>query len=215
MAGEEYELKLPGLFNIENALAAICVGKILRIDDKIIKKALASIKRVSGRMDKVFNDKGIEIIIDYALTPDSMEKVGQLLRGDIIKSEGSHSRLYWVFGSCGQRDRGKRPIMGEIVAKYADAVIITNEDPYHEDPQQIIDEVFEGVISGGKIEGQNAFRIMDRREAIKKALDSAQEGDTVLITGKGAEENMKIGNKLIEWNDKKVVEELLGESKSK
>ena len=215
VAGEEYELKLPGLFNIENALAAICVGKILRIDDKIIKKALVSIKRVPGRMDKVFNDKGIEIIIDYALTPDSMEKVGQLLRGDIKRSEGSYSRLHWVLGSCGQRDRGKRPIMGEIVAKYADVAIVTNEDPYHEDPRQIINEVFEGVIGEGKIEGQNAFRIMDRREAIKKALALAQEGDIVLITGKGAEENMKVGDKLIEWNDRKVVEELLGEVKSK
>ncbi|MEA3273234.1 MAG: UDP-N-acetylmuramoyl-L-alanyl-D-glutamate--2,6-diaminopimelate ligase [Patescibacteria group bacterium] len=209
IAEEEYRLKLPGLFNIENALATIWVGKILKIDNQIIKRALASIKKVPGRMDDVSNDKGIEIIIDYALTPDSMEKVGQLLRSKLSKVVDNQARLYWVFGSCGQRDRGKRPIMGKIVAKYADVIIVTNEDPYYEDPQQIIDEIFEGVTAGGKIEGKNAFRVMNRREAIKKALISADRGDIVVITGKGAEENMKVGNKLIEWNDKKVVKELL------
>ncbi len=208
---EEYELNLPGLFNVENALAAICVGKILGIKEKIIKEALISLKKLPGRMEKVLNDKGVEIIIDYALTPDSMEKVGKLLRNKLKKTEAGKPLFYWVFGSCGQRDRGKRPLMGRIAAKYADKIIITNEDPYKEDPRQIIDEVFRGVKDGGKTEGKDAFRLEDRRLALKKALSLVREGDLLLVTGKGAEENMKIGNKLIEWNDRKVIEELLEE----
>ena len=135
-------------------------------------------------MDYVENDRGIDIIIDYALTPDSMEKLGQLLSSQ--PSTVNDQKLIWVFGSCGERDRGKRPIMGEIVAKHADYAIVTNEDPYHEDPQRIIDEVCEGVFKGGKQENENVWKIFDRREAIKKALELAQKGDTVLITGKGA-----------------------------
>lgn len=231
----EFNLKLPGVFNVENALAAICVGRILGIDNDKMKKALGSIKGIPGRMEQVPNNKGINIIIDYALTPDSMEKVGKLMRESLSSfgeagslGNNTPSRLIWVFGSCGQRDRGKRPIMGEIVAKYANLVIVTNEDPYHEDPQQIINEVFDGVVGGknnsaepanangddevkmSKTEGKNAFKITDRREAIEKAIKEARTGDVVLITGKGAEENMKIGNKLVPWNDKRVVKEVLG-----
>jgi UDP-N-acetylmuramoyl-L-alanyl-D-glutamate--2,6-diaminopimelate ligase len=204
-----YQIGLTGIFNVENALAAICVGKILGIKEQIIKEALANLRKIPGRLEEVSNDKEVKIIIDYALTPDSMEKVGKLLRNKLDETKGEKPLFYWIFGSCGERDRGKRPIMGKIAAKYADKIIITNEDPYHEDPQQIIDEVFKGVLEGGKTEGKNAFRIKNRREAIKKALSLAKRGDLLLITGKGAEENMKVGNKLIKWNDKRVVKKLL------
>ena len=204
--GREYTLALPGEFNIENAMAAIAAGSALGIDEAAIHSAIKSVDQIPGRMEYVTNNRGIKIVIDYALTPDSMEKVGSLM------SKEAKKKFIWIFGSCGERDRGKRPIMGRIGARYADTVIITNEDPYHEDPAVIIEEVFRGVVEEeNKISGSTALKIPDRRDAIKHALELASAGDIVLITGKGAEENMKIGDELISWNDKQVVEELLAE----
>lgn len=205
--GERFHLNLPGVFNIENALAAICVGSVFGVRLGTSRKALEKIKTVSGRMDYIPNNRNLSIIVDYALTPDSMEKVGSMLRR--AQSNHEFKKIIWVFGSCGERDRGKRPIMGKIVAKYANFAIVTNEDPYNEDPMQIINEVFLGLIEGGKANNETCWKISQRREAIKKALDIAKEGDLVLITGKGAEETMAIGNKRIPWNDKRVVLELL------
>jgi len=200
--GDEFVLNLPGKFNIENALAAISVGFIYRIDKEKIKAALAEVKNIPGRMEYIKNGKGLNIIVDYAVTPDSLEKLYALLKE--VNRDGK--KIIAVFGSCGDRDRGKRPIMGEIVSKSADVVIVTNEDPYTEDEKQIIDEVFAGVVG---VEGENAWRILDRREAIKKALSLAEAGDFVVVTGKGAEETMMIGDKMIAWNDKKVILEEL------
>ncbi|MFA5871745.1 MAG: UDP-N-acetylmuramoyl-L-alanyl-D-glutamate--2,6-diaminopimelate ligase [Parcubacteria group bacterium] len=202
----QFSINLPGEFNIENALAAICAGLSQDISLGKISNALSKIKGVPGRMEHIENDHGIEVIVDYALTPDSLEK----LYSYVSKLKSSGSKIIAVFGSCGERDRGKRPIMGEIVASYADLCIVTNEDPYNEDPQQIIDEVFEGVL-GKKEEFKDAWRIMDRREAIKKALELAEPGGIVVITGKGAEEIMVIGAKRIPWNDPKVIREVLRE----
>ncbi len=206
---KNFHLNLPGVFNIENALAGVCIGKSQGIDIGVSKVALEKIENVSGRMEYIKNDRGISIIVDYALTPDSMEKIGVLLKNAQVKNE--FGKIIWVFGSCGERDRGKRPIMGEIVAKYADFAIVTNEDPYHEDPMQIMNEVFAGVITGDKKDGQNCWKITERRDGITKALEIAKEGDLVLVTGKGAEETMAIGDKRVSWNDKKVIKKLLKE----
>ena len=201
--GIEYELNLPGLFNIENALAATCVGVTEKIDKKTIAKALKKIDGISGRMEYIKNNKGLNIIIDYAVTPDSLEKLYNLVK-DINRNNGD---IISVFGACGERDRGKRPIMGEIVSKIADYIIITNEDPYNEDPERIIDEIAQGVKS--KKEGGNFWKILDRRKAINKALNLAKPGDFVVVTGKGAEEIMAVGKERISWNDKKVILEEL------
>jgi len=226
----EFVLNLPGRFNIENALAAISVGFICGVNVEKIKTALEKIKNVPGRMEYVSNDKGLNVIVDYAVTPDSLEKLYDLIKAVNVENK----KVIAVFGSCGERDRGKRPIMGEIVSKNADAVIVTNEDPYGEDSLQIINEVFRGAVGDGfsveipklqitnyklqinlenkngkKTEGQNAWRIMDRREAIKKALNMAENGDFVVVTGKGAEETMALGDKRIPWNDKQVILEEL------
>jgi UDP-N-acetylmuramoyl-L-alanyl-D-glutamate--2,6-diaminopimelate ligase len=152
-------------------------------------------------MDRVSNDKNLEIIIDYAVTPDSLEKLYSLIK------TANTSKIIAVFGSCGDRDRGKRPIMGEIVDKYADYIIVTNEDPYNEDPMQIINEVASGIKN--KKEGENFWKIFDRREAIKKALQIAKPGDIIVVTGKGAEEVMAVGKKRIPWNDKRIILEEL------
>lgn len=200
----EFTLNLPGKFNIENALAAISVGLICKINVEKIKTALEKIKNVPGRMEHIANDKGLNIIVDYAVTPDSLEKLYELIGA--VNAE--NKRVIAVFGSCGERDRGKRPIMGEIVSRSADVVIITNEDPYNEDPTRIIEEVASGVVD--KEIGDNFYKIFDRREAIKKALNMAENGDFVVITGKGAEETMAIGDNRIPWNDKVVILEELG-----
>jgi UDP-N-acetylmuramoyl-L-alanyl-D-glutamate--2,6-diaminopimelate ligase len=199
----KYQLHLPGKFNIENALAATCVGLSQNISLEIISKALEKIKCIPGRMEYVPNNKGLNIIIDYAVTPDSLEKLYTLVR----QINANRTKVVSVFGSCGERDRGKRPMMGEIVAKYADYIILTNEDPYGEDPWQIINEVAAGIKN--KEENVNFWKIMDRREAIKKALQIAKPGDYVIVTGKGAEEIMAVGKKRISWNDKKVILEEL------
>jgi UDP-N-acetylmuramoyl-L-alanyl-D-glutamate--2,6-diaminopimelate ligase len=201
-------INLPGEFNIENALAATCAGLSQDVSLGNISEALAKIKGVPGRMERIENGRGLEIVVDYAVTPDSLQKLYDYVNK--LKKEGN--RIIAVFGSCGERDRGKRPIMGKVVAKIADYVFITNEDPYDEDPQQIIDEVFEGVSSYRK-ENLNAWRILDRREAIKKALQLAKPGDIMVVTGKGAEETMAIGNERIPWNDPRVIREILREIK--
>lgn len=199
----EINLKLLGEFNIENALAAICVGISEEINIETIKNALEKIKLVPGRMENIPNKRNINIIIDYAVTPDSLEKLYQLIN----HINTSRSKIIAVFGSCGERDRGKRPIMGEIVSKYADYIIVTNEDPYNEDPIRVIDEVASGIID--KTEGENFWKILDRKEAIKKALILSKDGDFVIVTGKGAEETMAVGKKRIPWNDRKIIEEEL------
>ncbi|MFC1644958.1 UDP-N-acetylmuramoyl-L-alanyl-D-glutamate--2,6-diaminopimelate ligase [Patescibacteria group bacterium] len=203
--GVDFKLKIPGSFNIENSLAAISVALIERVNLETCSRALAKIKKIPGRMDLIKNDRGIDIIVDYAVTPKALEELYKLV--EKIKSKRDKSRIISVFGSCGDRDRGKRPIMGEVVSIVADYVIITNEDPYSEDPHQIINEVAEGVKN--KKEGENFFKILDRKEAIKKALHIAEPGDIVLVTGKGAEEIMLVGKNRIPWNDEKVILEEL------
>lgn len=200
----KFRLNLPGEFNVENALAAACVGISENIDLETASKALEKIKNVPGRLEFVPNDKNLNIIVDYAVTPDSLEKLYELM-GELNTGK---SKVIAVFGSCGDRDRGKRPMMGEIVSKNADFLIVTNEDPYSEDPMQIINEVAAGIKN--KKEGEIFWKILDRREAIQKALKLANTGDFVVVTGKGAEETMAIGKKRIPWNDRKVIEEELG-----
>lgn len=202
---QHFDLKLIGKFNVENALAAIAVALSQKIDLSIASQALQQINHIPGRMDFVANNRGLQIIIDYALTPDSMEKLGQIVNQMTINIQPKPN-LIWVFGSCGQRDRGKRPIMGKIVSKYANYLIVTNEDPYDEDPWQIINDIFIGVT---KNEETEAWKILDRRQAIKKALELAKTNDIILVTGKGAEETMAIKDQRIPWNDRHVIEEEL------
>ena len=199
----KFILNIPGEFNIENALAATCVGISENIDLETISQALEKIKGIPGRMESIHNKKGLNIIVDFALTPNALDKLYSLLFS--IKKEGA--KIIAVFGSCGERDRGKRPIMGEIVSKSADFMIITDDEPYHENPKQIIEEIVAGIKN--KKENETFWKISDRREAIHKALEIAKSGDTVVVTGMGAEESMVVGDKKIPWNDRKVIEEEL------
>ncbi len=198
----DVDLGLPGDFNIENALcaASVCLG--LNIDFEKIVNALGSAKTVPGRYDHVNAGQDPAIVIDYAHAPDSLEKLLSMYRD--LTLDG---KLYAVFGATGGgRDRGKRPKMGNVADKYADYVVVTNDDPYDDDEISIIDDVCEGI---DRKEGENFWKIPDRREAIRLVLALAKKGDSVVIAGKGAEEVMKIRGGTIPWNDKATVVELL------
>lgn len=198
-----FNLKLIGDFNIENALAAISVGVCENINLETCARALEKITGVPGRMEYVDNDRGLNILVDFALTPDALEKLYSVLQ----KIKKPEARIIAVFGACGERDRGKRPIIGEIVSRYADFVIITNDEPYHEDSLQIISEIVAGIKI--KKENENFWIIPNRRTAIAKALQLAKADDIIAVTGMGAEESMVVGDQKIPWNDKEVILEEL------
>jgi UDP-N-acetylmuramoyl-L-alanyl-D-glutamate--2,6-diaminopimelate ligase len=203
VSGVPFHTDLPGTFNVENALAAIAATSAIDVPLEAAARGIAKVSIVPGRVDPVKNALGATILIDYAVTPDSLEKLYELV--STMKKEGA--KIVAVFGACGERDRGKRPVMGEIVSSHADTVILTNEDPYHEDPERILDEIEAGI--KGKEKGVGFFRIFDRREAICKALSLLRPDDILLVTGKGAEETMAIGDERIPWNDRTVIEEEL------
>lgn len=194
-----FSIKLLGGFNVYNALAAIAVGRSQGVSLEICQKALAKVKGVPGRMEEVISQP-FKVVVDYAFTPDALEQVYQTLTPEPVNS--LNQKLVCVLGACGGgRDKWKRPELGRVAAKYCREIIITNEDPYDEEPIDIIEQVAQGA-------GKRARKILDRREAIKKALASVRSGDTVIITGKGAENSIAIQNgKKIPWDDIRVVKE--------
>ena len=192
----KFNLNLLGKFNIYNSLAAICVALSQGINLKICKNALEKVKGSSGRMEKVVSSP-FNVIVDYAHTPDALSKVYKVL-------DKEDSKLICVLGSAGGgRDKWKRPELGKIASIHCDKIILTNEDPYDENPAKILFEIKTGI--PGVVE-----KILNRREAIKKALSLAKEKDTVVITGKGCEPWMCVEKgKKIPWDDREVVKEEL------
>ena len=207
-------LNIPGVFNIQNALAAFCTGLALEIDPEKIKTGLENIDLISGRMEsiRVSKKQDFTVIIDYAHNPDSLKNVYETVL-DGMKNTGG--RLITVLGATGRRDKTKRPIMGALAGRYADLVIFTNEDPYDEDPIAIMEQTAEGIHRGARKKNQwrlnrNYWKVLDRTQAIHKALREAEKNDVVMITGKGAEEVMAVGlDKFIPFSDRKVVKEEL------
>ena len=202
-------LKLLGEFNVYNALASYAVGLSQDINTDVIISALQRVDKMPGRLEEIPNDKGIRIFVDYAHEPSSLQSVYDTIRGL------SPRKIIGVLGSQGGgRDRAKRPVLGRIAGLYADYVIITNEDPYDESPQKIIDDVAEGTLENGKVLDETCWKILDRTAAIQKALSLAESGDVVIITGKGSETVMAVkGSKKIPWDDRVVVREILDASK--
>lgn len=203
-----YNLQLPGRFNIYNALAATAVAVALGIHLDVARQALEEIEVIPGRMEKIDVGQSFTVLIDYAHTPDALEKIYQTLE------QAKRARIIAVLGACGDRDRQKRPIMGALAGHYADIVFITNEDPYTEDPLRIIEEVASGVPRGATkehpmIEGKNFFKMKSRRLAMEKAINLAYKDDIVIITGKGAEECMVVGAEKVAWSDRKIAKEIL------
>lgn len=191
-----FNLRLLGEFNIYNALAAICVGLSQGITIETSKKALERAEGVAGRMEEVISHP-FKVFVDYAFTPNALEKVYQAIRGGF-----NPSKMICVLGSCGGgRDKWKRPVLGGIAEKYCDRIIVTNEDPYDENPTEIMDQVASGA-------NNRAEKILDRKEAISKALKLARPDDAVIITGKGCEPWICLaGGKKIPWDDRKTVKE--------
>lgn len=203
--GEEFKLKLLGLFNIYNAAAAACVGLSQGIDISIIKSALEKIDIIPGRMEVIDENQDFYVLVDYAHEPVALKYVYRSIK------PFASGKIISVLGSCGGgRDTRRRPKLGKLAAKYADFVVVTNEDPYDEDPAAIINQVAKGAENEGKVLGKNLLKIMDRKGAISFAFKKAQPGDIVIITGKGSEQCIvsKDGKK-IPWDDRKVARELL------
>ncbi|MDO8559031.1 MAG: cyanophycin synthetase, partial [bacterium] len=192
-------LKLKGEFNLYNAAAAVSVGLSHGISLEICKKAVEMMESVPGRMELVVKEP-FRVFVDYAHNPDALEKIYQAIDG----------RKICVLGSAGGgRDKWKRPELGRIASKYCEEIILTNEDPYDENPQSILDQI-EGGFSQIQNPKSKIQKVLDRKGAIKKALSLAKPDDAVIITGKGSEPWMCVaGGKKIPWSDKAIVLELL------
>jgi UDP-N-acetylmuramoyl-L-alanyl-D-glutamate--2,6-diaminopimelate ligase len=190
-------LPLPGRFNVSNALAALAVGLTQGIAPELMREVLETIPRVPGRFEPVDEGQDFTVIVDYAHTPDSLEKVLRLA-ADIASG-----RRIVVFGCGGERDRTKRPVMGRIGTELADFAIFTSDNPRGEDPVAIIREIEQGAVAG------RYESIPDRRRAIERALALAGPGDVVVIAGKGHETYQIVGDQVLEFDDRAVAREIL------
>ncbi len=203
----QFDAPLYGEYNIMNLLAVIAVARELDISWSVIQKAIANIKSAPGRIEfiKEAETLGFKVIVDYAYEPKALEGLYKVV--DLLKPK----RVIHVCGSTGGgRDKGRRAPIGELVGQKADVVIVTNEDPYDEDPVEIIKQVSAGAQKVGKMLDKNLFEILDRREAIAKAIGLAKKGDLVLVTGKGSEQAMCVGGgKMVAWDDRGIVKEIL------
>lgn len=200
------ELKMPGRFNVYNALAAAAVAYGLGIELVKIRKGLEAMSYVPGRMEEIkTQNQDFRVLVDYVHTPDSLALVLEELR------QMTNNKLIIVFGMPGLRDPSNRPLMGAVADRSADVVILTNENPRTEDPMDIINQIGQGVKQ--KILDKNFFKIVDRKEAIRKGLKMAQPGDLVLVAGKGPENYMEFADKTIEWDDRLMTKKLLKEIK--
>lgn len=194
---------LMGEFNFYNILAACAVGLALHINPERIAEGVARVSGVAGRMEFV-QTSPFRAVVDYAHTPDSLRSVYQFLRGEKTKNKKSKKKMICVLGAAGGgRDTWKRSQFGRIAAEFCDEVILTDEDPYDEDPEKILESICAGF--SGAVP---AKKILDRRHAIREALQVAGAGDTVVITGKGAEPwMMKANGEKVPWDDRRVVRE--------
>ena len=195
---------ITGTFNTYNLLAAISVCRELGVELDVIKSAVQNLKQVPGRFELVGNYP-VKVIIDYAHTHDALENVLNTIR-TILKSNNSKAKVITVFGAGGDRDRTKRPKMGKVVQSLSDLAIVTSDNPRFENLQQIFDDILSGMKKD-----ETVILIEDREEAIKKSIELANEGDVVLIAGKGHETYQIVKNQRIPFDDKKVAEKYLQE----
>lgn len=203
--GFNFHSNLIGEFNLYNILAAIAVVKNYGVGFNTIQMALNKIKAIPGRMEFIETGQPFRVVVDYAHTPESLIQVYQTLKSQIFNkpeviNQKPAPKLICVLGAAGGgRDKWKRPVLGEIASKYCDKIILTNEDPYNEDPEKIIEDIEMGIKSN------NCQKIVDRKKAIEEAIKLAKDGDIVVITGKGSETSMMFNNKSIPWSDKEIV----------
>jgi len=208
---EHFSMPLLGEFNVANAGAAICLAISQAVAMEKIKEILKTAKPPAGRLELINEGQPFVVIVDYAHEPASLEAVYKT-----IKIFHPRKIIALLGAQGGGRDKSKRPILGEIASCYADYIIVTNEDPYDEKPEKIIEEVISGIKNKElKIKNREVFAILDRREAIKKALALAQSGDAVILTGKGGESWMCVANgRKIPWDESLIVKEELRKLKN-
>jgi UDP-N-acetylmuramoyl-L-alanyl-D-glutamate--2,6-diaminopimelate ligase len=190
------DLKLRGRFNVENALGAIAAARVLGIDDDAIKRGVESVRGVPGRFETVEEGQPFTVIVDYAHKPDALEKVLRAAR------DMTRGRVICVVGAGGDRDRGKRPLMGRIASELADVVVVTSDNPRSEDPQAIIEEIVAGTTNDVEV-------VPDRAEAIARAVELARDGDVVIIAGKGAEQGQEFADRTISFDDRDAARDAL------
>jgi UDP-N-acetylmuramoyl-L-alanyl-D-glutamate--2,6-diaminopimelate ligase len=194
--GLELETRLRGRFNVENVLGAVAAARLLGIEDEAIARGVRELRGVPGRFEAVDEGQPFAVLVDYAHTPDSLENVLRTARGL------AQHRLICVFGCGGDRDRGKRPLMGRIASELADVAIVTSDNPRSEEPDAIIGEIVAGA--SGEVEVEP-----DRREAIARAIGAASEGDVVVIAGKGHEQGQQFADRTVPFDDRDVAREAL------
>lgn len=190
---------LEGAVNQENALAASLLARAAGIPEAVIAAGIQAVKSVPGRMEWIEAPQGFRVVIDYAVTPDALDRLYAHVRS---RTAG---RIFGVLGAAGLRDRGKRPAMAAAAAGYADELILTREDPWTEPEEQIFSDLEKGLPATHT----PWQRIIDRREALQYALGKARRGDVIIATGKGAEEGMGIGKEIIPWNERRIIEEII------
>lgn len=206
-AVQDFKTNLIGEFNVYNCMAAICVGISQEIPLAKLAEIFAKLKPIAGRLESVNVGQDFPVVVDYAHTAEALEKVCQIFKG--LLAQKGVGRLFLVFGATGGgRDKSKRPVMGQVADKYADVIILTDDDPYEEDRVSIINDIAKGI---NREEGDTLYKIVDREEAIRLALMSATKDDVVLITGKGGEEVIMIGKEKIAYDDREVVRRILSE----
>ncbi|MEO5927961.1 MAG: UDP-N-acetylmuramoyl-L-alanyl-D-glutamate--2,6-diaminopimelate ligase [Patescibacteria group bacterium] len=202
---QRYDLQLPGRVNVENGLAAAAVAHVFHLDPEKVAERLASVPGMPGRFERIEAGQPFTVIVDYAPEPESLARLYETI------APVSRQRTIHVLGSAGGgRDIARRPVLGRMAAEHADIVIVTNEDPYDDNPRMIIEQVAEGARAAGKKDGESLFLIEDRREAIFEAMRQAQPDDLVLLTGKGSEQAICVADgKKIPWDERRVAREAI------
>jgi UDP-N-acetylmuramoyl-L-alanyl-D-glutamate--2,6-diaminopimelate ligase len=202
---ESYDIvcNLPGSFNVSNSLAAVGVGRALGLTKKQIEKGIAALTGVEGRMTRIDEDQDFTVIVDFAHTPDSFEKLFKDLK-PVVKG-----KLIVMFGSAGRRDEAKRAVQGRLAGEYADEVIVTEEDDRDIDGAQIMNEIAGGAEEAGKSRDHDLFLVHDRTEAINFAIGRAKKGDTVLLLGKGHEKTIERADGEHDWDEIGTAHEAL------
>ncbi len=196
------ELRLAGRFNVHNALAVVALAEGLGLDPAAVATGLEGIDGVPGRMERVDAGQPFGVIVDYAHTPASLEHVLDLLAPTAAARGGG---LVAVFGSAGERDRAKRPMMGRIAGERCRLVVVTDEDPRGEDREAILDEIAAGAEAVGRRRGRDLLLIADRREAIAAAVERARPGDIVVLAGKGHERTILTADGPLPWNEREAA----------
>jgi UDP-N-acetylmuramoyl-L-alanyl-D-glutamate--2,6-diaminopimelate ligase len=208
---EEFEIKssFVGKFNAYNLAGAFATAVSLGYDPGFTANALSMAPSVKGRFERIDSGRGFMVVVDYAHSPDSLQKTLQSAR-EILASEGKGGKLITVFGCGGNRDRTKRPKMGRIAEDLSHITIVTSDNPRFESPESIADEIFAGI----KPHDENVLRIIDRSEAVKKAVSLARANDIVVLAGKGHEDYQDVKGVKHHFDDREEVEKALGLSEN-